>query len=70
MSTKEKRDLMGTVAFAKTAIDAVKIAKDGGEMSEEKKAEIMENMNAIDDAQTGGLSKYTRAADSAEAKIQ
>ena len=70
MSTKEKRDLMGTVAFAKTAIDAVKIAKDGGEMSEEKKAEIMENMNAIDDAQTGGLAVYTRAADSAEAKIQ
>ena len=33
-------------------------------------AEIQANMNAIDDAQTGGLSKYTRAADSAEAKIQ
>jgi len=27
-------------------------------------------MNAIDDAQTGGLAVYTRAADSAEAKIQ
>ena len=36
----------------------------------EKKAEIMENMNAIDDAQTGGLAVYTRAADAAEAKIQ
>lgn len=69
MTTKEKRDLKAAVAFTKTAIDAAKVAKDGGEMSEEKKAEIMENMNAIDDAQTGGLAVYTRAADSAEAKI-
>ena len=70
MSTKEKRDLKAAVAFTKTAFDAVKVAKNGGEITDEKKAEIMENMNAIDDAQTGGLSKYTRAADSAEAKIQ
>ena len=70
MSKQEKRDLKAAVAFTKTAFDAVKVAKNGGEMSEEKKAEIMENMHAIDDAQTGGLSKYTRAADSAEAKIQ
>jgi len=70
MSTKEKRDLKAAVAFTKTAFDAVKVAKNGGEISDEKKAEIMENMTAIDDAQTGGLSKYTRAADSAEAKIQ
>ena len=69
MSTKEKRDLKAAVAFTKTAFDAVKVAKNGGEMSEEKKSEIMENMNAIDDAQTGGLAKYTRAADAAEAKI-
>ena len=69
MSTKEKRDLKAAVAFTKTAFDAVKVAKNGGEITNEKKAEIMENMNAIDDAQTGGLSKYTRAADSAEAKI-
>ena len=69
MNEKEKRDLKAAVAFTKTAFDAVKVAKNGGEMSEEKKAEIMENMHAIDDAQTGGLAKYTRAADSAEAKI-
>ena len=70
MSTKEKRDLKAAVAFTKTAFDAVKVAKNGGEITDEKKAEIMENMNAIDDAQTGGLAAYTRAADSAEAKIQ
>lgn len=69
MSTKEKRDLKAAVAFTKTAFDAVKVAKDGGEISEEKKAEIMGNMNAIDDAQTGGLAEYTRRADAAEAKI-
>ena len=70
MSTEEKRDLKAAVAFTKTAFDAVKISKSGGEVSEEKKAEIMENMNAMEDAETGGLAKYTRAADAAEAKIQ
>ena len=70
MSKKEKRDLMGAVAFAKTAMDAVKVAKDGGEISEEKKAEIQQNFNTMEDAETGGLSVYTRAADAAEAKIK
>ena len=69
MSKKEQRDLKAAVAFTKTAFDAVKVAKSGGEITDEKKAEIMENMHDIDDAQTGGLAKYTRAADSAEAKI-
>ena len=69
MSKQEKRDLKAAVAFTKTAFDAIKVAKNGGEITDEKKAEIMENMNAIDDAQTGGLAQYTRAADAAEAKI-
>jgi len=69
MTTKEKRDLMGAVAFTKTAFEAVKAAKNGGEISEEKKAEIQQNMNAMEDANTGGLAVYTRAADAAEAKI-
>ena len=70
MSKQEKHDLKAAVAFTKTALDAVKVAKNGGEISDEKKDEIMENMHAIDDAQTGGLAVYTRAADEAEAKIQ
>ena len=70
MSKQEKRDLKAAVAFTKTAFDAVKVAKNGGEITDEKKAEIMENMNAIDDAQTGGLAVYTIAADAAEEKIQ
>ena len=69
MSKQEKRDLMGAIGFAKTAVEAVKVAKDGGELSEEKAAEIRENMDAMRDAQTNGLAKYTRAADAAEAKI-
>lgn len=69
MSKQEKRDLKAAVAFTKTAFDAVKVAKDGGEMSEEKKAEIQANMNAMEDANTGGLAEYTRRADAAEAKI-
>ena len=55
--------------YTDTMRHAVKVAKNGGEITDEKKAEIMENMNAIDDAQTGGLAEYTRRADAAEAKI-
>lgn len=69
MTTKEKRDLMGAVAFTKTAFDAINVAKNGGEMSEEKKAEIQQNLNTMEDANTDGLAKYSRAADAAEAKI-
>lgn len=69
MTTKEKRDLLGAVGFAKAAMSAVKVAKDGGEMTEEQKTEIQKNMNAMDDANTGGLAQYTRAADEAEAKV-
>lgn len=69
MNKKEKRDLMGAIGFAKTAVEAVKVAKDGGELTDEKKAEIQANMNAMDDAQTGGLAEYTRRADAAESKI-
>ena len=70
MNKKEKRDLMAGVAFAKTAMSAIKVAKEGEEsLTDEKKAEIMQNMNAIDDAQTNGLAEYSRRADAAEAKI-
>ena len=69
MNKKEKRDLMGAVGFAKVAMEAVKVAKAGGEMSAEQAAEVQKNLNAMDDAQTGGLAQYTRAADAAEAKI-
>ena len=70
MNKKEKRDLMGAVAFAKTAAEAVKVAKNGEEsLTDEKKAEIAANMNAMEDAATGGLAEYTRRANAAEESI-
>ena len=69
MNKEEKRDLMGAIGFAKTAVEAVNVAKAGGEMTEEQQAEIQKNMNAMDDASTGGLAEYTRRADAAVAKI-
>ena len=69
MNKKEKRDLKAAVAGVKVAMDAVKVAKDGADsLTDEKKAEIQQNMNAMEDAQTGGLSVYTRRADEAQAK--
>lgn len=49
--------------------EAIKTAKNGGEVSEESIAKVADAMNKVDDAATGGLSKYTRLADEAEAKI-
>ena len=69
MSTKEKRDLKAMTSFAKIAMEAAKAAKDGGEVSEEKKAEIVEGLQDMEDAQTGGLAVYSRRADGLEDKI-
>ena len=70
MSKKEKRDHKAGIAFANTFIDAVKVAKNGADsLTEEKKAEIQQNMDAMADAETGGLAVYTRRANETEAKI-
>lgn len=47
---------------------AIKAAKTG-EVSEETKAQVQDAMNKVDDAATGGLARYSRLADEAEAKI-
>jgi hypothetical protein len=71
MSKEEKRNLQGGVAMVNAFIDAVKIAKAGQtELTEEQQAEFDKNKALMDDAQTGGLAKYTRAADEAWNKIQ
>ena len=71
MSKEEKRNLMGGVAMVNTFVDAVKIAKAGQtELTEEQQAQFDKNKALMDDAQTGGLAKYTRAADEAWNKIQ
>lgn len=68
MTKNERRHLKAAVSFTKIAGEAVKAAKNG-EISEEKQAEITEHMNNMEDAQTGGLSVYTRRADALEAKL-
>lgn len=69
MSTKEKRDLVGAVAFTKTAMAAVKAAANGGEVSEEEQEQIKQNMEKMQDAQTDGLAVYSRRADELEAML-
>ena len=48
---------------------AVKAAKTG-QVSEDVQAQVADAMNKVDDAATGGLAKYSRLADAAEAQIQ
>ena len=55
--------------FDFTLLSEDKIPEELKTIIEEKKAEIQENLNAMDDAQTGGLAEYSRRADAAEAKI-
>ena len=62
MNKKEKRDFIAAVAGVKNAMEAVRVAKDGVDsLTNVKKVEIQQNMNAMEDAQTGGLSVYARA---------
>ena len=71
MSKEEKRNLQGNVAMVNTFIDAVKIAKSGQtELTPEQQAEFDKNKAMMQDAQTGGLAVYTRAADEAWNKVQ
>jgi len=71
MSKQDKRELQAGIAAFNTFATAVKVAKEGeGALTEEKAAEIKENMDKIADATTRGLAVYTRLADEAEAKIK
>jgi hypothetical protein len=62
---------LGKVVIAKKNETLVaEVAKNGADsLTEDKVAEIQQNMNAMADAQTGGLAVYTRRANEAEAKI-
>ncbi len=65
-STAEKRDFQGTVGMLKAMGTITKAAVKGeNALSEEQKANLKENLNAVNDAQTGGLSVYSRRADEA-----
>ena len=55
---------------AKSAEELLKYAgENGGEITEDKKSEIMENMAAMEDAKTGGLAVFSRRADELENKL-
>lgn len=71
MSKAEKRDLMGAVGMVKAMGTVAKAAMNGGEesLTDEQKAQLQQNFNAVDDAQSGGLAVYSRRADEAEARI-
>jgi len=48
---------------------AIKAARTG-EVPEDAAAKVADAMNKVDDAATGGLSRFSRLADEAEAKIE
>ncbi len=71
MTKDEKRKLKGAVGMVKAMGTVAKAAMSGGadSLTEEQKAELGKNFDAVADAQTGGLAVYTRRADAAEERI-
>ena len=67
---QQKREGEALKAMGSMFVEAVKTAKNGGEVTEEAKAQVEEAMQKVDDANTRGLAKYTRLAGEAEAKIE
>ncbi len=67
-TTQQKREREAMKAMGGMFKEAIKAAKTG-EVSEDAAAKVTDAMNKVDDAATSGLSKYSRLADEAEAKI-
>ena len=65
---QQKREGEALKAMGGMFKEAIKAAKTG-EVSEDAAAKVADAMNKVDDAATGGLAKYSRLADEAEAKI-
>ena len=65
---QQKREGEALKAMGSMFGAAIKAAKDGA-VSEDAAAKVADAMNKVDDAATGGLAKYSRLADEAEAKI-
>ena len=66
---QQKREGEALKAMGGMFAAAVQTAKNGGEVSEETKAQFEDAMHKVEDAATGGLAKYSRLADEAEEKI-
>ncbi len=69
-TTQQKREAAAISAMGGMFAAAIKTAKEGGEVSEETKAQFEDAMHKADDVATCGLSKYSRLADEAEANVQ
>lgn len=67
-TTQQKREGAALKAMGGMFGAAIKAAKTG-EVPADAMAKVTDAMNKVDDAATGGLAKYTRLADEAEAKI-
>ena len=65
---QQKREGEALKAMGGMFKEAIKAAKTGA-VSEDAAAKVQDAMNKVDDAATGGLAKYSRLADEAEAKI-
>ena len=65
---QQKREREAMKAMGGMFKDAIKAARTG-EVSEDVAAKVADAMNKVDDAATDGLTKYSRLADEAEAKI-
>ena len=66
---QQKRERESMKAMTGMFTEAIKVAKNGGEVSEESVAKFNDAMTKAADAETRGLSKYSKLADEAEAKI-
>lgn len=68
-TTQQRREGDALKAMGSMFGAAIRAAKTG-EVSEEDASKVQDAMNKVDDAATGGLAKYSRLADEAEAKVQ
>ena len=68
-SKQKQREQESMLAMTGMFTEAIKVAKNGGEVSEESVAKFNDAMEKAADAETRGLAKYSRLADEAEAKI-
>ena len=69
-SKAQKREDAAAVGMAAAFGTVYKAAKKGADsITDEDMEKVKKGMEAVDDAQTGGMAVYTRRADEAEAKI-
>lgn len=68
-TTQQKRDMAAMKAMGGMILSAAKVAKNGGEVTDEMKAQAEDAMKKAEDANTSGLAEYSRRADAAEDAI-